>query len=155
VEHIRLEADMNDKSDTAKVGQDFATSMGTGGVIGTKFTWPKGPQNMQLTGEREKHWQKWVKLYHEKMLSKGDYLNLYDIVYDKPESHVIQKGENYYYAFYAKEWQGTIELRGLKDKKYKAYDYVNDKDLGTVAGPVGTLSASFNEYLLIECTPVE
>ncbi len=44
---------MNDKSDTAKVGQDFATAMGCGGVIGTKFTWPNGPENMQLTGERE------------------------------------------------------------------------------------------------------
>ncbi|RLD28470.1 MAG: hypothetical protein DRI73_11560, partial [Bacteroidetes bacterium] len=48
VEHIRPEADMNDKSDTAKVGQDFATSMGPGGVIGTKFTWPAGPENMRL-----------------------------------------------------------------------------------------------------------
>lgn len=155
VEHIRLEADMNDKSDTAKVGQDFATAMGPGGVIGTKFTWPNGPQNMQLTGEREKHWGKWVKLYNEKTLSKGNYLNLYDIVYDKPESHIIQKGENFYYSFYAKEWQGAIELRGLEAKKYKVYDYVNQIELGTVTGPVGNINPTFKEHLLIECTPVK
>ena len=155
VEHIRLEVDMNDKSDTAKVGQDFATSMGPGGVIGTKFTWPDGPENMQLNGEREKHWQKWFKLYNEKMLSKGNYLNLYDIVYDKPESHVINKGDNYYYAFYAKEWQGDIKLRGLEEKEYRVYDYVNEVELGTVKGPVATITPAFKEHLLIECVPVK
>ena len=155
VEHIRLEVDMNDKSDTAKVGQDFATSMGTGGVIGTKFTWPEGPQNMQLTGDREKHWQKWIKLYNKKSLSKGNYLNLYDIIYDKPESHVIQKNENFYYAFYADEWQGIIELRGLTNKTYKVYDYVNRENLGTVSGPVGKIDVEFKKHLLIECTPAE
>jgi alpha-galactosidase len=155
VEHIRLEADMNDKSDTAKVGQDFATAMGPGGVIGTKFTWPSGPENMKLTGEREKHWEKWVKLYNEKMLSKGNYLNLYDIIYDQPESHVIQKEKNFYYAFYAKEWKGEIELRGLENKTYKVYDYVNGLDLGTVTGPVGKIAPVFAEHLLVECIPVE
>jgi len=155
VEHIRPESDMNDKSDTAKVGQDFATSMGTGGVIGTKFTWPGGPQNVRLTAEKEKIWKKWVALYNEKMLSKGSYLNLYDIVYDKPESHVIEKGENIYYAFYATKWEGKIELRGLKKGKYKVFDYENKVDLGTVKGPVGNISPSFNEHLLIECSPVK
>lgn len=154
VEHIRLEVDMNDKSDTAKVGQDFATAMGPGGVIGTKFTWPAGPENMQLTGEREKHWEKWVSLYNEKMLSKGNYLNLYDIIYDKPESHVIQKEKNFYYAFYADEWQGPVELRGLENKEYNVYDYVNEMDMGTVTGPVGEISPIFKEHLLIECIPV-
>jgi len=155
VEHIRIDADMNDKSDTAKVGQDFATAMGCGGVIGTKFTWPNGPQNMQLTGEREKHWRKWFKLYNEKMLCEGNYLNLYDVVYDKPESHVIQKSDTFYYAFYAGQWQGQIELRGLDNLKYKVYDYDNQVDLGIVSGPVATINPKFKEHLLIECTPVK
>ena len=155
VEHIRPESDMNDKSDTAKVGQDFASSMGPGGVIGTKFTWSSGPKNMQLNGEREKHWKKWFELYNEKMLSKGEYLNLYDVVFDKPETHVIKKGENFYYAFYAEKWNGKIELRGLKKGKYKVFDYENQVELGTVDGPVGIISPSFNEHLLIECSPVK
>lgn len=56
------------------------------------------------------------------MLSNGTYLNLYDVIYDKPESHVIQKGNNFYYAYYADAWKGPIELRALKDKSYKIYD---------------------------------
>lgn len=155
VEHIRLEVDMNDKSDTAKVGQDFATAMGPGGVIGTKFTWPTGPENMQLTGEREKHWQKWFKLYNEKMLSKGTYLNLYDVIYDIPETHAIQKGDTLYYAFYGEQWEGELELRGLKKHDYKVYDYVNQIELDPVKGPVGILNASFDKHLLIECVPLD
>ncbi len=153
VEHIRPESDMNDKSDTAKVGQDFASSMGPGGVIGTKFTWPGGPENMQLSGEREKHWQLWFGLYNEKMLSTGTYLNLYDVIYDIPEAHVIQKGDLFYYAFYQKDWDGGIELRGLGEGVYQVYDYVNKKDLGSVTGPTGILKVSFTENLLLECTP--
>lgn len=155
VEHIRLEVDMNDKSDTARVGQDFATAMGPGGVIGTKFTWPAGPENMQLTGEREKHWQKWFQLYNEKMLSKGSYLNLYDIIYDLPEAHVIQKADTLYYAFYADHWEGELELRGLNRLDYRVYDYVNQKKLDPVKGPVGILNASFDGHLLIECVPLD
>jgi|WetSurMetagenome_2_1015567.scaffolds.fasta_scaffold04214_3 alpha-galactosidase len=155
VEIIRPGTDINDFSDTAKVGQDFATSMGPGGVIGTKFTWPGGPENVQLTFEKEKHWQKWIALYNNKMLSKGIYLNLYDIVYDKPESHLINKGENYYYAFYAADWKGNIELRGLENITYKVFDYENQVDLGTVKGPVGIISPEFKAHLLVECIPVK
>lgn len=155
VEHVIINTDMTDKSELPKVGQNFATSIGCGGVIGTKFTWPQGPKNMQLTGEREKHWTKWVKLYNDKMLCKGNYMNLYDIIYDKPESHVIQKGDNLYYAFYADEWQGSIELRGLANRKYKVFDYDNQVDLGIVTGPVGTINPTFHEHLLIECTPIK
>jgi alpha-galactosidase len=155
VEHIRMNGDMNDKSDTARVGQDFAGAMGPGGVIGTKFTWPNGPKNMQLTPEKEQHWKKWTSLCHEKMLSKGSYMNLYDVVYDKPETHVIKKGQTLYYAFYADDWQGTIELRGLERKKYRVYDYVNQVDLGKIQGPVAKISPSFSRHLLIECSPLE
>jgi alpha-galactosidase len=155
VEHIRPGGDMNDKSDTARVGQDFATSMGPGGVIGTKFTWPAGPQNMQLKGEREKHWKKWFSLYNNKMLSKGRYLNLYDVAYDKPETHVILKNDTLYYAFYADLWKGAIELRGMEHKKYNVFDYENKVNLGTVEGPNGKISPDFKEHLLLECVPIK
>lgn len=155
VEHILIKDISNDKSVLPQAGQDFASVMGPGGVIGTKFTWPGGPKNMQLTPEREQHWQKWIKLYSEKELSKGDYLNLYDIIYDIPESHVIKKEANFYYAFYAENWQGNVELRGLENREYTIYDYVNQLDYGTVKGPVGVLNAAFKGHLLLECTPVE
>ncbi|MDX9881396.1 MAG: alpha-galactosidase [Prolixibacteraceae bacterium] len=152
VEHIKMR---EDKSDRFKLGDDFASIMGPGGVIGTKFTWPGGPEHVQLTPGKEEHWKKWTRMYSEKMLSKGDYLNLYDIIYDKPETHVIQKGTRFYYAFYAKKWNGTVELRGLGNRKYKVFDYVNQHKLGTVKGPVGVISVNFEEHLLIECSPLD
>ncbi|NMC38798.1 MAG: alpha-galactosidase [Bacteroidales bacterium] len=155
VEHIRPWVDMNDKSDTATLGQDFASSMGPGGVIGTKFTWPGGPENVRLTGEKELHWKKWFDLYRQKMLSKGTYINLYDVIYDKPETHLISKGDTLYYAFYADEWKGDIELRGLKNRKYNVFDYENRLDMGIIKGPKVNFAASFKGHLLIECIPSE
>jgi alpha-galactosidase len=129
--------------------------MGPGGVIGTKFTWPGGPENVRLTSEKELHWKKWFDLYNRKMLSKGDYINLYDVIYDKPETHLISKGDTLYYAFYADEWKGDIELRGLKNRKYNVVDYENNLDLGVFKGPKVNITASFKGHLLIECVPSE
>jgi alpha-galactosidase len=88
------------------------------------------------------------------MLSRGEYLgDLYDIGFDKPEAHVIRKNDHFYYAFFAREWSGPIELRGLQDRTYRVFDYVNDKDLGQVHGPKTTISAEFSKHLLIEARP--
>jgi len=38
---------------------------------------------------------------------------LYDIGFDKPETHVIEKSGRFYYAFYAREYSGPVRLRGL------------------------------------------
>ena len=57
------------------------------------------------------------------------------------------------YAFYAKKWNGKIELRGLDTTKtYKIYDYVNQKDVGLIKGKTPFLDASFQKHLLIEVT---
>jgi len=153
-DHVELTA--MDRETWREFGRDFASGVGTGGVIGTKFTWPRGGvDDVVLTPEKELHWQKWFDIYNEKMLSKGDYLNLYDIAYDKPETHVVRKGANIYYGFYAESWSGDIELRGLDDTYYRVYDYVNQVDLGQVKGPHATLSPTFADHLLIECVPAK
>jgi alpha-galactosidase len=150
------------------VGRDFASTLGTGGVLGTKFTWPEhGPKfkNVVLTPEKEEHWKKWISLYNQKMLSKGTFRNLYVIGYDNPEGYVIEKGGKMYYAFFtpsrdgmgkkaADRWAGDLELRGLGAGQYHVTDYVNGKDYGTVAGPTGKLHAEFVENLLLETEPV-
>ncbi len=88
------------------------------------------------------------------MLSRGEYLGgLYDIGFDRPEAHVIRKGEEMYYAFFARHWAGRIELRGLEDRAYHLVDYVSGKDFGTVHGPTATISAAFNQHLLLEARP--
>ncbi len=114
-------------------GDDFATQVGIGGVVGSKFTWPAANPNVEgdgylLTPQKEQQLRKWVGLYNELMLSQGDYLNLYDIVYDKPEAHVIRKDGKMYYAFYADEWNGEpIELRGLESRPYTVCEYTSEE----------------------------
>ena len=142
------------------VGDDFASTLGTGGVLGTKFTWPsQGPKfkNVNLTNEKDAHWKKWIGLYNQKMLSKGNFLDLYVYGYDVPEAYAIEKDGAMYYAFYAAQsaekgqdmWNGTVELRGLANRTYRVTDYVNGKDYGTVIGPTAKLQAEFKGSLLL------
>jgi alpha-galactosidase len=59
-----------------------------------------------------------------------------------------------YYAFYAQEFNGSVELRGLDNKVYRVIDYVNNIDLGTIKGPNANLYVRFNKFLLIKCVPI-
>ena len=146
------------------IGDDFASTLGAGGVLGTKFTWPDyGPKlkNVYLNREKEAHWKKWIGLYNQKMLSKGNFLDLYVYGYDSPEAYAIEKGGAMYYAFYAPEprgktggtkekWSGEVELRGLGNRTYHVTDYVNGKDFGTVTGQAAKLKVEFIGSLLLE-----
>jgi alpha-galactosidase len=138
-------------------GNDFASTVGVGGVVGTQFVLPAlvtKRSKSDLTPEREKVFEKWLSIYHEKMLSRGEYLGqLYDIGFDKPETHVIRKEQGMYYAFFAKQWKGEVELRGLEDRKYSVVDYVSGKSLGTVAGHGARLPVAFDGNLLLEVRP--
>ncbi len=139
---------------------DFASTIGIGGVIGSKFTWPTSPESRRgrsplLDPEKEKYWKKYVDIYTSEMISKGEYENLYDIGYDKPEGHAVKKGDMMYYGFFAASWDGELNLRGLKNKTYDVYDYENDKLLGKVEGTDAVISTMFEGHLLIKCVPVE
>jgi len=150
------------------LGSDFASTLGTGGVLGTKFTWPDyGPKfkNVYLTPGKEAHWKEWINLYNQKMLSKGEFLNLYVYGFDVPEAYAIAKDGHMYYAFYSPgatspktpaslSWNGEVELRGLAPgKTYHISDYVNHRDLGIVTGPRGKLKVQFTDSLLLEAVP--
>jgi alpha-galactosidase len=169
-DHVELTNISGEGNNEQDIGSDFASTLGTGGVLGTKFTWPDyGPKlkNVYLNSEKEPHWKKWISLYNDKMLSKGNFLDLYVYGYDFPEGYVIEKDGNMYYAFYAADktskpstkmngqehWSGEIELRGLEAKTYKVADYVNKKDYGTVQGPEAKLRVHFPGSLLLEATP--
>ena len=148
-----------DHVEMSEGGEDFASTFGVGGVIGTNFAWPGAPgekdRELLLTPEREKTWARWVALYEAKRLSEGEYLgNLYDIGFDRPEAHAIRKGNALYYAFFAPRHEGVVELRGLAPgKAYAVRDYVNGVDLGKVEGPVARLTVRFSQSLLLEATP--
>jgi alpha-galactosidase len=139
---------------------DFATQIGIGAVLGTKFTWPRdNPYATEgkfvLTPGNEKIWKKWIGIYNRKMLPTGNYLGgLYDIGYDKPEAHVIQKADTLFYAFYSKNWNGEVELRGLENKPYYVKDYVNGVDYGKVNGTGCYINVRFTRSLLLQAVPV-
>jgi alpha-galactosidase len=172
-DHVELTRIANANSDNEQdVGRDFASTLGTGGVLGTKFTWPDyGPKfkNVYLSPDKEAHWKEWISLYNEKMLSKGNFLNLYVYGFDVPEGYTIEKDGQMYYAFYAPtqsnpaqkkgsasaHWSGDVELRGLAAKTYRITDYVHHKDFGTLAGPTAKLKVDFTDSLLLEATPVQ
>ncbi|MEZ4765852.1 MAG: hypothetical protein R3C26_22520 [Calditrichia bacterium] len=137
---------------------DFASTVGIGGIVGTKFTWPVGAKkdsDIDLTAEKEKIWAKWVSVYNEKMLPTGIYRGeLCDIGYDRPETHAIAKNGSMFYAFYAENFDGTMELRGLeKGRNYTVTDYVNDTQLSPVSGENHMLPVAFKQFLLIEVSP--
>jgi alpha-galactosidase len=131
--------------------------MGVGGVVGTQFVIPSLIQKRSksdLTPSREREFEKWLGIYREKMLSKGQYLGqLYDIGFDAPEAHAIRKDQTMYYAFFAKQWKGPVELRGLEDRNYSVVDYIAGKTLGTVSGHRAHLPVEFNGHLLLEVRP--
>ena len=139
-------------------GDDFPTQIGIGAVVGSKFTWPQDNPHVKksylLTPEKEKDYKKWVGIYNDKMLSKGSYRgDLYDLTYDLPEAHAIEKDDKMYYAFYADEWSGEpIELRGLMNgETYIVNEYTNDGEVTyEVEGDNAVITPTFNRAYLIE-----
>jgi alpha-galactosidase len=138
-------------------GDDFASTVGIGGIISTKFTWPRDPKpkdSFLLTSARETLWRKWIALYNERRLPQGIYRGeLYDVGFDKPETHVVEKDGRFYYAFYAHEFSGPVTLRGLGTGRYRVRDYFNDRDLGDIAGQRNSLALAFHGALLLEAIP--
>lgn len=138
-------------------GDDFASTIGVGGVVGTQFVLPSLVSKhgkSDLTPAREKIFEKWLGIYREKMLSRGQYLGeLYDIGFDVPETHVIRKDQVLYYAFFAKDWRGKVGLRGLADHGYRVVDYETGRNLGTVDKDNARLSVDFHQHLLLEAVP--
>jgi alpha-galactosidase len=160
-DHVELSAmtRIGNSDEWTEHGDDFASTIGAGGVVGTKFVWPDpGPKfkAVNLTPAKEEHWKKWIGIYNDKMLSKGDFRDLYVYGYDSPEAYAIAKDGKMYYAFFAPTttpWKGEVELRGLKTGTYHVVDYAEGKDMGTITAADGTaprLAAEFKDHLLLE-----
>lgn len=160
-DHVELSEMRRDgKDEWVEYGRDYASTVGTGGVPGTKFTWPSGSAKFkknELSPDKEQHWRKWISLYQQKMLSQGDFRNLYTVGYDSPEGYAIAKDGKMYYAFFTKDshtkYEGTVELRGLDPGSYHVMDYPNSRDLGTLRAPDATLRTQFTGSLLLEVSP--
>jgi hypothetical protein len=154
-DHVELSIMKRAGNSWNEIGDDFASTIGPGGVVGTKFVWPDpGPhfQKVALTPDKDAKWKKWITIYNEKMLSKGKFLDLYVTGYDTPEGYAIEKDGKMYYAFFADSFKGNVELRSLSSGTYKVVDYANGKDFGTVNVSDGKaqLPVDFKEHLLLE-----
>ncbi len=132
----------------ASVPEDFETTMGTGAVMQTFFD--------NLNNDEKLRFERWFTTYRNMNLARGEYLNLYDIAWDKPEGHAVRKGDEMYYGFYADVWRSDrdIELRGLdRAKTYEVFDYANGRLLGNVSGAKPRLRAPFKGSLLLRVKP--
>jgi alpha-galactosidase len=126
--------------------------------VGSQFTLPglgRSKHRWQLTPDKKRVWKKWLAIAQEVQLARGEYLgDLYDIGFDRPEAHAIAKDGRVYYGFFAKQFRGAVELRGLGEGDYRVRDYGNDRVLGTVHGPTARLSVRFAQHLLLEAVPL-
>ena len=90
----------------------------------------------------------------QQMLSRGEYLGgLYDIGFDRPEAHAIRKSGKMFYAFFAPMWRAGSRCADWEPSDYRIVDYENERELGTVHGPAGTIDAQFEKHLLIRAEP--
>ncbi len=161
-DHVELsEMKRQDAGGWLEVGRDFASTIGPGGVVGTKFTWPDyGPrlEAVFLDARKEAHWKKWIGVYNEKRLSRGTFRNLYVHGYDVPEAYAVAKDDRMYYAFFAPDgaasWKGRIELRGLASGRHHVRDYVDGTDFGTIDAAQPALEVAFTGHLMLEAVSI-
>jgi alpha-galactosidase len=165
-------------------GVDFASEIGTGGVPATKFIWPDDEsvrarlqEVWNLPDEKKTKWQKWFAIYNGERPAEGEYLNLYDLAFDVPETHVIRKRSPkspdfggklqnreilesvMYYAFFAQGlgqgFSGSVQLRGLEaSKTYRVWDYVNEQEIARVNGANPFFQVDFTGGLLVKVTEI-
>jgi alpha-galactosidase len=155
-DHVELaEVDPSVGGEPAQ-GNDFASTLGLGGVLSTRFVWPEAPlgsEDVLLTDEKEALFRKWLALDRKTRLSEGTFRNLYVHGFDHPEGYCIEKDGKLYYAFFttdpAEVFDGPLELRGLGPGRYRVDDYSRGRALGVVDGPRGRLDARFKGYLLL------
>ncbi|MGI8962737.1 MAG: hypothetical protein ACR2IV_23855 [Bryobacteraceae bacterium] len=155
-DHVELTRVVDVNTNEKDLGRDFASTVGTGGVIGTKFTSPSYDSQFRdvvLTGDKEALWKKWIGIYNQEMLANGTFRNLYMYGYDWPEAYAIEKNGCMYYAFFNNKVKAepmTVELRGLGAGLFRVSDYENRRDYGNVEGPNPSLNVSFSEHLLLK-----
>ncbi len=141
---------------------DFASTYGIGGIPSTKFTWPRDTEHptdvlpaggFVLTATKEALFRKWIGMYQANRLAEGIYLGgLYDIGFDKPEGHVVEKNGTMHFAFFADHWDGPIDLRGLTDGHWTLTDAYTGAALGDAGPERHVIAAKFDRFMLVNAT---
>jgi alpha-galactosidase len=126
----------------------FETAIGTGAAL-TTFYADLDPRQRAL-------WNRWFGAYRAQGPASGAYLNLYDLAFDVPEGHVVRRGADLYYGFYADRWPAgrKIQLRGLDPGgRYQVLDYGRGRALPPVTGAAPFVDAAFEGSLLLRVRP--
>ncbi|HUV65063.1 MAG TPA: hypothetical protein VMW24_14295 [Sedimentisphaerales bacterium] len=134
-------------------------------LSGRHGTWYLGPVSGLAMGSvletaigpgydyKSRHYDDIFAAYHrEKLPEGGEYLNLYNVIHDKPECHVVRKDSKLYFGFFADKFDGTLELRGLKEGvRYRVVDYVHGREYPDVnaVGSTARLNLRFDSCLLL------
>ena len=133
---------------------DFASTLAVGGVPSTKFTLSDIAQpdsTLMMDPLKQIYYKRWIEIYNEEKMSSGEYLNLYDIAFDKPETHLIKKGNDYYYSFFADTvFEGKVELRGLQKGNYRVYDLFSGKFISNITAANPFLKLNIDHYLILK-----
>ena len=137
---------VSDSADTNR----FASSLALGTVPGIRFS--------RLDPGEEQKYQKWLGLDRRLQISRGQYMNSYDLAFHSPESHLVRRYGLLYYSFFARNpgdtFKGRIRFRGLTDGLlYRVIDYWNQVELGAVTSRRSRLNVEFQDFLLLQLKP--
>jgi alpha-galactosidase len=129
-----------------------------GGIPSTKFTLAGTAQpdsTLVLTDARRRIWQAWIGAYERDWPSEGEYRNLYDIAFDRPETHLLARGDTLYYGFFPAggENSSSVELRGLGKRTYDLTAFPTGEHLATVRGPRARFSLPSGEPSFVKAVP--
>ena len=137
---------VSDSADTDQV----ASSLGLGTVPGIRFStlWPEEGRKYQI----------WLGLDRRLQISRGQYLNSYDLAFNVPEGHLVRRYGLLYYSFFVRNpgdtFKGRIRFRGLTEGLlYRVFDYWNLAELGVVTSRRSRLSVEFQDFLLLQLKP--
>jgi len=151
-DHVELTKLVNRKEKERNGNVDFASCLGVGAVIQTKYT------NFYLPDEYI-FYKKWLQKGKKLNLPSGEYVgSLYNLGFDFPEAHIIKKGITNYYSFFVEPWNeifaGKIELRGLVNSTtYTVEDYMENKSFGDITASSSFINVTFTNHLLLRAVP--
>jgi len=86
----------------------FPVEFGSGGLLTTKYT--------RLSAYEFEQFKKWYGLFNQFKINSGEYLNLYDIAYDLPETYAIKKDGSYFYTFLKPQINGPENVPWFEDQ---------------------------------------
>ncbi len=112
-----------------------------GGYFETYYT--------EISPEKKAEWLKWLKIYREEEIYKGEYLNLYDIANDNPEFHVTRNYGNLYY-FAPGPFKGEAELRGLDKASYSILDFNTNEIIANVEGSIAKINIDAKKNICLK-----